>query len=140
MKHNDILLDCLVELTRLYGRPMTHSALVAGLPIDKDGLKPSTFSRAASRAGFATKIVKMTLEELNEIADSIYSYNAKGCLDNNLVDGLVYEDQLDSIIRKNMTLEIEDQLHTISFKDYLKKKFSILNKIKIGNLKETNPV
>jgi len=66
MKHNDILLDCLVELTRLYGRPMTHSALVAGLPVDKDGLKPSTFSRAASRAGFATKIVKMPLDELNE--------------------------------------------------------------------------
>jgi protease-4 len=63
----------------------------------------------------------ISLEELNEIADSIYSYNAKGCLDNNLVDGLVYEDQLDSIIRKNMTLEIEDQLHKISFKDYLKK-------------------
>ena len=61
-----MLLDCLVELTRIHGRPMTHSALISGLPIDKDGLTPSTFSRAASRAGFATKIVKMEIDDLDE--------------------------------------------------------------------------
>jgi len=66
LKRNDILLDCLVELTRIHGRPMTHSALISGLPVDKDGLTPSTFSRAASRAGFATKIVKMEIDDLEE--------------------------------------------------------------------------
>jgi ATP-binding cassette subfamily C protein LapB len=59
----DPLLDCLVELTRLHGRSMTHSSLLAGLPI-KDQLTPSLFSRAAARAGFATRIVKMSLKKI----------------------------------------------------------------------------
>ena len=61
-----MLLDCLVELTRIHGRPMTHSALIAGLPVDKGGLTPSTFSRAATKAGFATKIQKMPFEDLGQ--------------------------------------------------------------------------
>ena len=61
-----MLLDCLVELTRIHGRPMTHSALIAGLPVDKGGLTPSTFSRAAAKAGFATKILKMPFEDLGQ--------------------------------------------------------------------------
>lgn len=61
-----MLLDCLVELTRIHGRPMTHSALIAGLPVDKGGLTPSTFSRAAAKAGFATKIQKMPFEDLGQ--------------------------------------------------------------------------
>jgi len=61
-----VLLDCLVELTRIHGRPMTHSALIAGLPVDKGGLTPSTFSRAAAKAGFATKIQKMPFEDLGQ--------------------------------------------------------------------------
>jgi len=60
----DPLLDCLVELTRLHGRSMTHSVLLAGLPI-KEQLTPSLFSRAAARAGFATRIVKMSLKQIN---------------------------------------------------------------------------
>jgi ATP-binding cassette subfamily C protein LapB len=32
--HHDPLLDCLVELTRIHGRPSTHAALTAGLPLD----------------------------------------------------------------------------------------------------------
>ena len=45
---------------------MTHSALIAGLPVDKGGLTPSTFSRAAAKAGFATKIQKMPFEDLGQ--------------------------------------------------------------------------
>ena len=37
----------------------------------------------------------ITLESLNEIADSLYSYNATGSLNHQLVDDLIYEDQLD---------------------------------------------
>lgn len=66
MEHLDPLLDCLVELTRIYARPTTRSALVAGLPIGKDGLTPSLFHRAASRAGLATKVVKIELTEIHE--------------------------------------------------------------------------
>ncbi|UUZ49612.1 hypothetical protein LP420_04970 [Massilia sp. B-10] len=46
--HPDPLLDCLVELTRIYGRPSTRAALSAGLPLPKEGLTPSLFARAAS--------------------------------------------------------------------------------------------
>jgi len=31
--HHDPLLDCLVQLTRLHGRPSTRAALSAGLPL-----------------------------------------------------------------------------------------------------------
>ena len=61
----------------------------------------------------------ISLELLNEIADSIYSYNALGCLKYKLVDDLIYEDQLDSIIRKSIGIEKKDPLNKISFKKYL---------------------
>lgn len=65
MEHLDPLLDCLVELTRIYARPSTHSALISGLPIGPEGLTPSLFSRAASRAGLAAKVVKIELSKLH---------------------------------------------------------------------------
>ena len=62
----DPLLDCLVELTRLYSRSMSHSALSAGLPIDPAiGLTPSLFHRAAARAGFASRVVKLPMADIN---------------------------------------------------------------------------
>ncbi|MEN9966488.1 MAG: hypothetical protein RL416_645, partial [Pseudomonadota bacterium] len=62
LEHIDPLLDCLVELTRVYARPSTRSALSAGLPLGKQGLTPTQFSRAADRAGFASRIAKIELE------------------------------------------------------------------------------
>jgi ATP-binding cassette subfamily C protein LapB len=62
--HHDPLLDCLVELTRIHGRPSTRAALSAGLPITKAGLTPSLFPRAAARAGFSSKILRRSLENL----------------------------------------------------------------------------
>jgi ATP-binding cassette subfamily C protein LapB len=61
LEHLDPLLDCLVELTRIYARPSTRSALTTGLPIGKLGLTPSLFNRAATRAGLASKVVKIGL-------------------------------------------------------------------------------
>ena len=61
----------------------------------------------------------LSLEKLNEVADSLYSYNASGCLAHNLVDGMIYEDQLDSIIKKNIDLEENKSINYISFKKYL---------------------
>ena len=63
----------------------------------------------------------ISLESLNEIADSLYSYNAAGSLNHQLVDDLIYEDQLDSIIRKNIGVNNEEKIHSISFKKYLDK-------------------
>ena len=61
----------------------------------------------------------ISLEKLNLIADSIYSYNAIGCQNQNLVDGLIYEDQLDSIIRMKMKIDEDQDFHKVSFKKYL---------------------
>jgi ATP-binding cassette, subfamily C, bacterial LapB len=63
--HHDPLLDCLVELTRIHGRASTRAALSAGLPIAKQGLTPSLFARAASRAGFSSKVVRRTLGKID---------------------------------------------------------------------------
>ena len=38
--HHDPLLDCLVELTRIHGRPSTRAALSAGLPLPETILDP----------------------------------------------------------------------------------------------------
>ena len=64
--HHDPLLDCLVELTRIHGRPSTHAALSAGLPLLKGGLTPSLFSRAAARAGFSSKVVRRPLDKIDD--------------------------------------------------------------------------
>jgi len=63
--HRDPLLDCLVELSRIHGRPNTRAALVAGLPLDKGVLPPTLFARAASRAGLAAKVVRRPLERID---------------------------------------------------------------------------
>ena len=61
----DPLLDCLVELTRIHGRPASRAALSAGLPLGKAGLTPSLFGRAANRAGLATRVIAKPLAQLD---------------------------------------------------------------------------
>jgi len=63
--HHDPLLDCLLELARIHGRPNTRAALVAGLPLENGLLKPSLFARAASRAGLSAKVVRRPLERID---------------------------------------------------------------------------
>ncbi|MDK9702158.1 MAG: type I secretion system permease/ATPase [Sulfuritalea sp.] len=63
--HHDPLLECLVQLTRIHGRPSTHAALAAGLPLPAEGLTPSLFVRAAQRAGFSSKVVKRSLDKID---------------------------------------------------------------------------
>jgi ATP-binding cassette subfamily C protein LapB len=65
--HHDPLLDCLVELTRIHGRPSTHAALVAGLPIEKGGLTPSLFARAAGRAGLSARVLRRPLDKIDSL-------------------------------------------------------------------------
>tara|TARA_B100001287_G_scaffold42180_1_gene31333 strand:+ start:104843 stop:106624 length:1782 start_codon:yes stop_codon:yes gene_type:complete len=75
----------------------------------------------------------LSLEKLNEIADSLYSYNSIGCLKQELVDDLIYEDQLDSIIKKILNVETNSELNSMSFKKYLSKKDNVFNSKK-GNI------
>jgi len=65
--HHDPLLACLVELTRLYGRPSTRAALSAGLPLEGGCLTPSLFARAAVRAGLSSRIVRRALDEIDSV-------------------------------------------------------------------------
>jgi ATP-binding cassette subfamily C protein LapB len=65
--HHDPLLDCLVELTRIHGRPSTRAALVAGLPLEKGSLTPSLFARAALRAGLSAKLSRRSLVHIDEV-------------------------------------------------------------------------
>ncbi|MDR0576578.1 MAG: type I secretion system permease/ATPase [Candidatus Accumulibacter sp.] len=64
--HHDPLLDCLVELTRLNGRPSTRAALSAGLPLENGSLTPSLFARAAARAGLSGRIVRRALAGIDD--------------------------------------------------------------------------
>ena len=64
--HPDPLLDCLVELTRIHGRPSTRAALSAGLPLAREGLTPSLFARAAAHAGFSAKVVRRPLAKIDQ--------------------------------------------------------------------------
>lgn len=62
--HSDPLLDCLVQLTQLHGKPYTAQALSNGLPLVDQRLTPSLLARAAARAQFTTRIVQRGLEDL----------------------------------------------------------------------------
>lgn len=65
--HHDPLLDCLVELARIHGRPNTRAALIAGLPLEKGTLTPSLFARAASRAGLSAKVARRSLDRIDAL-------------------------------------------------------------------------
>ena len=63
--HHDPLLACLVELTRVHGRPSTRAALTAGLPLEGGCLTPSLFARAAQRAGLSSRILRRQLDAID---------------------------------------------------------------------------
>ncbi|MDR2450867.1 MAG: type I secretion system permease/ATPase [Candidatus Accumulibacter sp.] len=65
LHHDDPLLDCLVELTRMLGRPSTRAALSAGLPLEGGCLTPSLFPRAAARAGLSSRIARRPLNDID---------------------------------------------------------------------------
>jgi len=72
----DYLLDCLVIYTKIHGRPFTAESLTTGLPLEIGKSSPelfsltgskSLFSRAALRAGFKSKIVKLSISEISPL-------------------------------------------------------------------------
>ncbi|ADP15554.1 type I secretion system ATPase family protein [Achromobacter xylosoxidans A8] len=64
--HDDPLLDCLVEITRLHGVTATGQALSAGLPLEEHKLTPALLPRAAARAQLAARVVKRTLDSISQ--------------------------------------------------------------------------
>lgn len=64
---HDPLLDCLLEIARIHGRPSTRAALSAGLPLQNGRLTPVLLARAANRAGLTCKLVRKDLKRVDSI-------------------------------------------------------------------------
>jgi ATP-binding cassette subfamily C protein LapB len=62
--HDDPLLDCLLQLTRLHKRQATRTGLSSGLPLVNNRLTVELFSRAAGRAGLASRVLHRPLEKI----------------------------------------------------------------------------
>ena len=63
----DPLLECLVQITALLGRPASAPALLSGLPTERYGLTPELFVRAAANAGFSAKVVRRPLAAIPDL-------------------------------------------------------------------------
>lgn len=55
----------LTLIAALHGRRISRDALLSGMPMENGVLTPALFSRAAKRAGLASKIIKSPLERIN---------------------------------------------------------------------------
>lgn len=80
--HEDPLLACLVEITRLHGRPLTAQALSNGLPLVAQLLTPALLPRAAARAQCTTRIVRRDLANIpQELLPAILLLkNSRACV------------------------------------------------------------
>lgn len=74
--HYDPLLECLVIFTKLHNRPISVEALIAGLPVKPGENGPELFSldspkglfsRVATRAGFASRLIHRDLSSLSRL-------------------------------------------------------------------------
>lgn len=63
--HDDPLLDCLIQITKLHGRSAARTGLISGLPLVKNRLTVELFSRAADRADFSSRVVKKPLDKIS---------------------------------------------------------------------------
>jgi len=63
--HPDPLLDCLVEVCRLHGLTASRASLSAGLPLVAGRLTLELAERAASRAGMATRLQRLSLTDID---------------------------------------------------------------------------
>ena len=65
---DDPLLACLMILTKIFHRPLSASALSAGLPIDDSGMSPELFLRAAERTGFSARLLRKPLRTVSSLS------------------------------------------------------------------------
>ena len=64
---DDPLRACLHVITRLHGRPVSMSALLAGIPTSGSRFAPSDFLRAAAFHGFAAQVVRRRLAKISPL-------------------------------------------------------------------------
>jgi ATP-binding cassette subfamily C protein LapB len=65
--HEDPLLDCLIILTKIYGRNISKASLSAGLPLIQNRLTVELFSRAANRADLSSRTLTKSLDEIGSV-------------------------------------------------------------------------
>jgi ATP-binding cassette subfamily C protein LapB len=65
--HDDPLLDCLIQLARLYGHPASRTGLSSGLPLVRNRLTVELFPRAADRADLSSRTLKKPLNEISDM-------------------------------------------------------------------------
>jgi len=63
--HPDPLLDCLVEVCRLFGQAASRATLSSGLPLVDGRMTLELAERAVARAGMSTKLQRQGLDEID---------------------------------------------------------------------------
>lgn len=79
----------------------------------------------------------ISVDKLNEVADSLYLRTAGDAVDYKFIDEIAYEDELYDQLREKAGIEKEDDLNLLSFKKYCSKKtkkYDIKNKRKDKNI------
>ncbi|WP_410752119.1 type I secretion system permease/ATPase [Citrobacter sp. U14242] len=66
--HDDPLLDSLLILCSLHGKPASRSTLSSGLPLENDQLTLNIFPRAAARAGLKARVVTRALDKIPQMS------------------------------------------------------------------------
>ena len=64
---DDPIADCLVMLSKIYGHPISRTALRAGLPLENNRLSVSLASRAAARAGLSSRVLGRSLKQMSTL-------------------------------------------------------------------------
>lgn len=66
-RNDDPLLNCLMLLAKLHGRPASRAGLTAGLPLIDNRLTVELFIRSAERADLSARIVKRPLNRITQL-------------------------------------------------------------------------
>ena len=67
LAHDDPLLDGLLILCRLHGRPASRGSLSAGLPLAEQRLGADLLARAAARAGLQGRLLQRRLDDISPL-------------------------------------------------------------------------
>jgi protease-4 len=84
----------------------------------------------------------ISIEQMNEIADSIYIRNAPSAVEHQLVDKLLYEDELHDFLKSKTDTPDSEELNLVSFSKYCSSKSTIKSMEigKSGNIAIVNAV
>ncbi|RZW25532.1 MAG: hypothetical protein EX260_02710, partial [Desulfobulbaceae bacterium] len=64
---DDPIADCLVVLSKIYGQPISRTALRAGLPLENNRLSVGLAARAAGRAGLSSRVLSRDIKQMSTL-------------------------------------------------------------------------